>query len=95
MWYCSGNRDERVFENPDALDITRDFAKTPHLSFGAGIHKCLGQHLAKLELRLMLSELLKRVPEMELAGEIGVLRSNLFYGYTSMPVRFAAGRRGG
>jgi linalool 8-monooxygenase len=93
MWYCSGNRDERVFENPDALDITRDFAKTPHLSFGAGIHKCLGQHLAKLELRLMLSELLKRVPEMELAGEIGVLRSNLFYGYTSMPVTFAPGRR--
>ena len=93
MWYCSGNRDERVYEDPDTLDITRDFSTTPHLSFGGGIHKCLGQHLAKLELRLMLAELIKRVPEMEPAGEIGVLRSNLFYGYTSMPVTFTPGRR--
>lgn len=93
MWYASGNRDERAFESPDAFDVTRDFSRVKGLALGGGIHKCLGQHLAKLELRLMFGELLRRAPDMEVSGELGHLRSNLFYGLTSMPVSFTPGTR--
>jgi linalool 8-monooxygenase len=95
MWYASANRDASVFDDADTLNVTRDLARTPHSSFGGGIHKCLGQHLARLELRLMYGELLRRLPDMEPAGDLGHLRSNLFYGLTSMPVRFTPGRREG
>jgi linalool 8-monooxygenase len=93
MWYASANHDESVFEDPGKLDVTRDLKRTPHTTFGGGAHKCLGQHLARLELRLMYHELLRRVPDMELAGELKHVRSNVFYGLTSMPVKFTPGKR--
>lgn len=95
MWYASANRDEAVFANADRFDVTRDLRDTPFVSFGGGIHKCLGQHLARLELRIMYRELLRRLPDMELAGDVKVLRSNVFYGFTSMPVRFTPVGRAG
>ena len=93
MWYASGNRDEAVFDNAEALDVTRDLRRATYLSFGGGIHKCLGQHLARLELVLMYRELLRRLPDMAVAGDIETLRSNLFYGYIHMPVSFTPGPR--
>lgn len=91
MWYASGNRDETVFERADQLEVQREIKAGSHLALGGGAHKCLGQHLARLELRSMFDELIRRVPDMELAGDIGHVRSNLFYGYTTMPVRFTPG----
>ena len=67
MWYASSNRDETRFEDPDRFDITR---KADHQAFGAGgRHFCLGTALARLELRVMIEETLKRYPNIELAGK--------------------------
>jgi linalool 8-monooxygenase len=88
MWYASANRDERVFEEPDRFDVNRDTTGIVHTAFGSGIHKCLGQHLARLELVSMYRELLARIPDMELTGDVEYLRSNLFYGLKRMPVSF-------
>jgi cytochrome P450 len=93
VWYSSANRDERAFEDPDAVDVTREPAGASHTAFGNGIHKCLGQHLARLELITMYRELLARIPDMEQAGDVEYLRSNLFYGLKRMPVRFTPGPR--
>lgn len=90
MFYLSANRDEDVFENPDVLDVTR--TPNDHLSFGVGQHFCLGASLAKLELRIMFEELLKRLPDMELNGEIRRLRSNFINGYKTVPVKFTPER---
>lgn len=86
LFYPSANRDEDVFDNPDVFDITR--TPNEHLAFGVGQHFCLGSSLARLELRVMLEELLKRMPDIELAGEVRRLRSNFVNGYKTVPVRF-------
>ncbi len=66
MWYVSSNRDEDVYEDPDRFDVHRN---PEHQAFGAGgRHFCLGAALARLELRILFEETLKRFPEMELAG---------------------------
>ena len=66
MWYVSSNRDETLYEDPDHFDVTRN---PDHQAFGAGgRHYCLGTALARLELRILLEETLKRFPKMELAG---------------------------
>lgn len=88
MYYTSANRDERVFADPDAFDITR--SPNPHLSFGIGEHFCLGVHLARLEGRVFFEELLDTFSTIELSGEPARVRSNLNNGLKRLPVRLAA-----
>ena len=66
LLYGAANRDPRAFPAPDVLDVTRP--RNPHLAFGAGTHRCLGAHLARLEIRVMFEELLRRIPDWELAS---------------------------
>ena len=87
MIYTSANRDEAVFEDPHAFDLTRN--PNPHLSFGIGTHFCLGVHLARLEGRVFFEELLARFGSIELAGEPRRQRSNLNNALKSLPVRLA------
>ena len=64
MWYVSGNRDERAIENPDAFIIDRERPRQ-HLSFGFGIHRCVGNRLAELQLKIVWEEILKRFSFVE------------------------------
>jgi cholest-4-en-3-one 26-monooxygenase len=87
LWYISANRDEDVFENPNRFDITR--SPNEYVAFGGGgPHFCLGANLAKLEIRVMFEELLDRLPDIELAGDIQRLRSNFINGIKHLPVKF-------
>jgi cytochrome P450 len=90
IWNASANRDESVFKNPDAFDITR--SPNDHLAFGHGEHFCLGANLARMELRVILESIARRIPDMELAGPVERLRSNFVAGVKHMPVRFQARR---
>ncbi len=84
----SANRDEREFENPDAFDVKRRAPRI--LSFGHGQHMCLGSHVAKLEGRVLLEEVLRGMPEYEVDEAAATrLRSEFFRGYASLPMRFA------
>jgi cytochrome P450 len=85
MYYTSANRDELVFTDPQAFDITR--SPNRHLSFGFGEHFCLGAHLARLEARVFFEELLSSYEDITLGGEPVRLRSNFNNGYRSVPVR--------
>lgn len=80
MWYCSGNRDESVFDEPDAFRIERPNARR-HLSYGYGIHRCVGRHVAELQLRILWEEILKRFEWIELMAEPKRTASNFFAGY--------------
>jgi cytochrome P450 len=93
MWYVSGNRDESVFEDPDTFNIFRKNANK-HLSFGSNgaIHRCLGANLARTELRAMLQQLVNRLPDLQLAGNVDRLRSNFTNGIKRMPVKFSKGQ---
>ena len=92
MWYTSANRDGEVFEDPFAFDIER--SPNEHIAFGAGgTHFCLGANLARMQLRLIFSEILERIPDMRLAGEPQTLRSNFVGGIKHMPVVFTPGVR--
>ena len=84
MYYTSANRDEAVFADPQAFDISRSPNK--HLSFGIAEHFCIGAHLARLEARLFFEELLATYSSIELAGEPVRLRSNLNNALRSLPV---------
>ncbi|HXR37145.1 MAG TPA: cytochrome P450 [Candidatus Binataceae bacterium] len=86
MWNISANRDEEVFPEPYRFDIRR--TPNDHLAFGYGEHFCLGASLARLELNVMLQQLLRRLPDLELAGEVQRLRSHIVAGIKHMPVRF-------
>lgn len=86
VFHTSANRDEEVFEHPMELDIRRD--PNDHIAFGVGQHACLGMNLARLEIRLMFEELLRRLPDLELAGDVRRLRSNFINGIKEMPVKF-------
>ena len=86
MWYISGNRDEEVIERPDEFIIDRARPRQ-HLSFGFGIHRCVGNRLAEMQLTILWEEILKRFPMIELMGEPKRSYSNLIHGITSMPVR--------
>jgi len=86
MWYVSGNRDESVFENADALDIERHNARQ-HLSFGFGIHRCMGNRLAELQLRILWEEILPRFEKIDVQAEPSRTFSSFVKGYTHLPVR--------
>jgi cytochrome P450 len=88
MWYTSANRDEDVFADPQAFDIHRH--PNPHLSFGVAQHFCLGVHLARLEGRVFLDELLDAFSCIEQTGDARRIRSNLNNGLKTLPVRLAA-----
>ena len=85
MWYLSGNRDEDVFENGDVLDIERPNASR-HLSFGYGIHFCMGSRLAEMQLRVLWEEILERFSKIEVVGEPSHTFSSFVKGYTHLPV---------
>jgi cytochrome P450 family 142 subfamily A polypeptide 1 len=89
LLYPSANRDDRVFERPFEFDVTR--SPNPHVAFGGyGNHFCLGNALARLELRVMFEELLRRLPDMELASDAPpeLRPSNFIVGIEELPVRF-------
>ncbi|MFP8880272.1 MAG: cytochrome P450 [Myxococcota bacterium] len=86
MFYPSANRDADVFENPHLFDVTRD--PNRHLAFGWGPHFCLGASLARGEIRSIFSELLSRLPDIEVCGPVRRLRSSTVNSIKSMPVRF-------
>jgi cytochrome P450 len=84
--YPSGNRDEEVFADADVFDIGR--SPNPHIAFGFGPHMCLGQHLAKLEMRILFEELLPHLKSVELAGDPRLVETNFVGGYKALPIRF-------
>ena len=86
--YVSANRDEAVFDNPFAFDPDRE--KNQQIAFGFGAHVCLGQHLARLEMRILMEELLPRLKSIELAGEPARVESVFVGGLKRLPIRFAA-----
>lgn len=86
MWYISGNRDEEVWERPDDLMIERSNARA-HLAFGFGIHRCMGNRLAEMQLRIVWEEILRRFETIEVVGEPVRVRSNFVRGYSELPVR--------
>ena len=93
MWYPSANRDEDVFADADRFDVTRNIPE--HLGLGIGEHFCLGASFARAQLRSIFTELVTRVPDMELAGPIRYLRSNFIHGIKEMPVRYTPASRSG
>lgn len=86
LFYASANRDEEVHRDPFAFRIDR--SPNRHLAFGVGEHVCLGAHVARLELRAIFSELLRRLEDCELAGLVVRLRSATTGGLKSVPVRY-------
>ena len=85
IWYTSANRDINKFENPDALNVEREDARQ-HISFGFGIHRCLGNRLADLQLKILWEEILKRFSYIETVGETRYLNSSFIRGITDLPV---------
>ena len=85
MWYASGNRDEEVIENPNAYIIDRERPRQ-HLSFGFGIHRCVGNRLAELQLKILWEEILKRFPTIQVVEEPKRVPSAFVKGYESMTV---------
>ena len=85
IWYTSGNRDPDKFINPNQLDIEREDARQ-HISFGFGIHRCLGNRLADMQLRILWEEILERFSHIEMAGEVEYLNSSFIRGITELPV---------
>lgn len=91
VWFAAANRDADHYPDPHRLDVARN--PTDHLTFGrGGPHQCLGAHLARLELRVYLEELVARVQHIELAGEPQRLRSNFSNGLKQLPVRVTLAR---
>ena len=85
MWYWSGNRDERFFERPDQYIIDRDKVRS-HLAFGFGIHRCMGNRLAEMQLRVLWEEIMLRYERIEVVGEPERTLSVFVKGYTALPV---------
>ena len=85
MWYVSGNRDVTQFENPDDFIIDRSNARS-HISFGFGLHRCMGNRLAEMQLRIVWEEIMKRFHKVEVVGEPERILSNFVKGYSKLPV---------
>lgn len=91
LWYGSANRDERVFDHPHTMDITRDGSK--HVGFGGiGPHFCLGANFARTQMAVIFRELFHRLPDIEVVGEPDYLRSNFINGIKHMQVEFTPTR---
>jgi len=86
MWYASGNRDEEQIENPTKLVIDRKNARH-HLSFGFGIHRCMGNRLAEMQIRVAWEEIMKRFDKLEVMGTPKFVKSNFVKGYAKMMVQ--------
>lgn len=86
MWYCSGNRDEEAIENPNEFIIDRARPRQ-HLSFGFGIHRCVGNRLAEMQLRIIWEEIMKRFETVEVVGEPVRVPSNFVRGFAELPVQ--------
>jgi len=88
LMYSSANRDERVFTDPETFDVTREH--NHHVAFGFGTHFCLGASLARMEIRVMFEELLRRIPDWRLApgAEPKILPSAFARGYDAVPIEF-------
>lgn len=84
--YVSANRDESVFTDPERFDITR--TRNRQVAFGFGVHTCLGANLARMEMRLLFAELLRRLPHLELAGEPAWSQSLIVGGVKRLPIRY-------
>jgi cytochrome P450 len=85
-WFASGNRDDTIFDNPTKMDVTRN--PNEHMTFGrGGPHMCLGNALARIELRVMFEDLLSRIDTVEHTGPVDFLRSNFVHGIKHMPVK--------
>ena len=89
MWYVSGNRDERAISEPNRFIIDRERPRQ-HLSFGFGIHRCVGNRLAEMQLRTVWEEVLKRFPKIEVLEEPVRVRSSFVKGYEKLMVRIPA-----
>jgi cytochrome P450 len=85
MWYVSGNRDETAIERPNDFWIDRPRARN-HLSFGFGIHRCVGNRLAEMQIRIVWEEVLKRYSDIQVVSEPSRIRSSFVKGYDSMRV---------
>ena len=85
MWYISGNRDEEVIDRPNDYWIDRPRVRQ-HLSFGFGIHRCVGNRLAELQLKIIWEEMLARFPEINVVGEPERSHSRFIKGYETMTV---------
>ena len=85
MWYVSGNRDETAIEEPERFIVGRPRPRH-HLSFGAGIHRCVGDRLAEMQLKILWQEMLKRDLDVEIVGPPVRLYSNFIRGIRSLPV---------
>ena len=86
MWYVSGNRDEEVIDNPNAFIIDRERPRN-HLSFGFGIHRCVGNRLADMQLEILWEEIMKRFKNIKVMGEPERVNSSFVKGYLSLPVK--------
>lgn len=89
MWYLSGNRDESAIDNADSFIIDRANPRH-HISFGFGIHRCMGNRLAEMQLRILWEEIMQRFSHVEVVGEPERVKSNFVRGYNSLPVRVHA-----
>ena len=89
IWYISGNRDEEAIENPNSLIADRPRPRE-HIAFGFGIHRCLGNRLAELQLRILWEEILNRDLKIEVLGKPVYAYSNFLRSIKSLPVRLAA-----
>ena len=86
MWYVSGNRDEEVIDNPNLFIIDRERPRN-HLSFGFGIHRCVGNRLADMQLEILWEEIMKRYKNIKVIGEPERVNSSFVKGYLSLPVK--------
>jgi cytochrome P450 len=89
MWYISGNRDEEAIEEPERFIIDRKRPRQ-HLSFGFGVHRCVGNRLAEMQLKILWEEILRRFPAIEVVGEPKRVFSSFVHGITELPVRIPA-----
>ncbi len=90
MWYISGNRDEDAIDDPERFIIDRPRPRQ-HLSFGFGIHRCVGKHLAEMQLKILWEEILQRGWSIEVVGEPKRVYSSFIHGFAELPVRISAG----
>src|SRR3546814_17418198 len=86
LWYISANRDESVFDDGDALKLDRGNARR-HLSFGYGVHRCVGARLAELQLRILLEEMAARRMRVKVTGEPERVHACFVHGFRALPVQ--------